>query len=57
MKLIWKSVLGHEGFYEVSGSGDVRSLTRSIAIVWMGNKKILTIRGKMLKGWYQDVGI
>ena len=44
--LVWTSIPGYEGFYEVSNYGDVRSLTRS---VHYGRHKNTVYQGRYLK--------
>ena len=46
MKVLWASVPGYEGFYEVSNYGDARSLTRSVPY---GKHKGATYKGRELK--------
>lgn len=46
MKEVWKDVVGHEGLYEVSNTGKVRSLTRLICVE--GRKPYIR-KGKELK--------
>jgi len=45
-QLLWASVPGYEGFYEVSNQGDVRSLTRSVNY---GRHDRVTYQGRELK--------
>jgi len=45
-KVLWTSVPGYEGFYEVSNYGDVRSLTRSVEY---GKHKHTVYQGRDLK--------
>jgi|LakMenEpi03Aug12_release.lakeMendotaPanAssembly.Ray.scaffolds.fasta_scaffold934646_1 hypothetical protein len=44
--LLWASVPGYEGFYEVSNYGDVRSLTRSVPY---GRHKGMVYKGRDIK--------
>ena len=44
--LIWTSIPGYEGFYEVSNYGDVRSLTRTVPY---GRHKNMVYKGRDLK--------
>lgn len=44
--LVWTSIPGYEGFYEVSNYGDIRSLTR---LVPYGRHKNTVYRGRDLK--------
>jgi hypothetical protein len=46
MEIIWKTVLGYEGYYEVSNCGNVRSVNRIIIDI-NGNK--LNYKSKQLK--------
>lgn len=43
---IWKSVVGYEGYYEVSSYGEVKSVKRTIT---RSNGSILSIKEKLLK--------
>lgn len=45
MRKLWRPVVGHEGHYEVSSHGDVRSLTRAIDC---DDGRRRTFRGKPL---------
>lgn len=45
-KILWTSVPGYDGFYEVSNYGDVRSLTRFVPY---GKHKGTTYKGRELK--------
>jgi hypothetical protein len=45
-QLLWASVPGYEGFYEVSNYGDVRSLTRSVSY---GRHGRVTYQGRDIK--------
>ena len=45
-KVLWTSVPGYEGFYEVSNYGDVRSLTRFVPY---GKHKGTTYKGRDIK--------
>jgi len=53
----WKPVVGHEGYYEVSDHGRVRSLPRIVerATRWNGTAKA-RIRGRLLKGSHHQDG-
>lgn len=44
--LLWASIPGYEGFYEVSNYGDVRSLTRHVPY---GRHKGMVYRGRDIK--------
>lgn len=44
--MLWASVPGYEGFYEVSNFGDVRSLTRCVPY---GRHKCMVYKGRDLK--------
>jgi hypothetical protein len=44
--LVWTSIPGYEGFYEVSNYGDVRSLTRSVPY---GRHKRTMYQGRDIK--------
>ena len=44
--LVWTSIPGYEGFYEVSNYGDVRSLTRFVPY---GRHKGMVYKGRDLK--------
>lgn len=45
----WRPVVGYEGLYEVSSTGEVRSLPRSIVRVRHGESHILPVPGGLLK--------
>lgn len=49
MEEVWKPVKGYEGLYEVSNTGKVRSLDRTIKYTFCGKKHLRTIRGTVLK--------
>jgi len=61
--LIWASVPGYDGFYEVSNYGDIRSLTRSVpygrhkGMVYKGRGLIQFISGKYLSVKLAKAGI
>lgn len=47
---LWKSVVGWEGFYEVSSEGNVRSVDRSNTVInRFGDAEVRRQRGKLLK--------
>lgn len=45
---IWKAVVGHEGQYEVSNLGRVRSLTRYVRLVAKGTETSRISHGRIL---------
>lgn len=54
--LIWRSVKGYEGVYEVSNYGNIRSLDRWVNFVWKGLPKNRLFKGKVLKPKYDKDG-
>ncbi len=46
----WRSVVGAEGYYEVSNFGRVRSLPRQFVQLWCGIERIIHWKGGILKG-------
>ncbi len=57
MELVWKDVVGYEGYYQISNYGDIKSLDR-----WAeGHKYPTRIKGRMLSkvldGPYYRVGL
>lgn len=48
--MVWKSVVGYEGYYEVSDRGDVRSVDRTI----IRNDGVLQVRTGRLKSQRED---
>lgn len=46
MEEIWKSVIGYEGYYEVSNLGNVKSVDR---VIKYSNNKTYVYKGKLLK--------
>lgn len=56
MKEIWKNIEGYEGFYQVSNTGNVRSLDRIInAPTIFGEETHILKKGKILKGRYSKI--
>lgn len=57
----WRPVVGHEGSYEVSSAGRVRSLPRTIEVASEGSGHRRNLRGRMLKpswdGRYMILGL
>lgn len=53
---IWRPVVGHEGKYEVSNIGRVRSLERSIAVTGHYCQTSRTIRPRILRQCFDDAG-
>lgn len=49
MKEIWKPIPGHEGKYEVSCLGNVRSLTRRVRLVAHGRETTRVAKGVLLR--------
>lgn len=49
MTEIWKDVPGYEGCYQVSNTGNVRSLTRQIELTRDGTHYKKTIAGRLLR--------
>jgi|LakMenE18May11ns_1017448.scaffolds.fasta_scaffold9683875_2 hypothetical protein len=49
MEEIWKSVIGYEGFYEVSNQGRVRSVDRFVMQVINGVQTKCLYKGRILK--------
>ena len=49
--IIWKPVVGYEGIYEVSNTGLVRSMTRTVPAACLSVKQV---KGKLLKPWYSS---
>ncbi len=49
MKEIWKSVEGYEGYYEVSNTGKVRSLDRTVELQGKRKGQVRVYSGKELK--------
>lgn len=54
----WKAISGYEGFYEVSDTGIIRSVSRTISNGNSGRGSIRTLKGKVIKpylaGKYRD---
>lgn len=49
----WRAVVGYEGLYEVSSTGRVRSLDRTVRGAWGGPRRI---QGKELRTWVSGQG-
>lgn len=48
MKEVWKPVEGYEGFYEVSNTGKVRSLDRTVILSGKREGQVRKYRGKII---------
>lgn len=51
--IIWKDVVGYEGYYEVSNTGLVRSVDRCVNSRWGSPKKL---KGKLMKPYTNRYG-
>lgn len=55
MSVIWKDVIGFEGFYQVSNTGCVRSVERTV-LCSKSRKGFRCLRGKLLKTTIDSLG-
>lgn len=46
---IWKDIPGHEGRYQVSDEGRVRSIDRPVRVVFQGIDTVRIAKGKVLR--------
>jgi len=56
---IWKPISGHNGYFEVSNLGRIRSITRTVQRIKRGvfNETMpMTIKGQLIKYWITKKG-